>query len=220
MPLFYQHDINRDTKVGVWQIEEPELHFLAYVPMKTGVFHPRKRLQHLAGRYLLKVLFADFPLEEIRIADTNKPFLENEKYHFSISHCADYAAAMVSRTNRVGVDIEMVNSRIEQIHHKFLSPQEYRFVADQWREVAPVTSSAQNSHSMMLTSMWSAKEALFKWYGLGQVDFSKHLQLDGPIKKGLKDALTYPFVFKKNNPLKLEVQIIFFDHLVLAWVME
>ena len=46
-----------------------------------------KRLQHLAGRYLLYALFDDFPLEEIVIADTRKPFLENEKYHFSISHC-------------------------------------------------------------------------------------------------------------------------------------
>ena len=86
MPLFYQHTINEGTKLGIWLIEETESFFLEKVPEKKEVTHPHKRLQHLAGRFLLPVLFEDFPLEEIVIADTRRPFLENEKYHFSISH--------------------------------------------------------------------------------------------------------------------------------------
>jgi len=82
MPLFYQHNINQDTKLGIWHIEEPESFFLEKVPLKRDVSHPSKRLQHLAGRYLLSYLFPDFPLEEIQIADTRQPFLANEKYHF------------------------------------------------------------------------------------------------------------------------------------------
>ena len=97
MPLFYQHNINEETKLGIWLIEEPESFFLDKVPLKRDVSHPFKRLQHLAGRYLLSFLFPDFPLEEIRIADTRQPFLASEKYHFSISHCGHYAAAIVSR---------------------------------------------------------------------------------------------------------------------------
>ena len=96
MPLFYQHNINQDTKLGIWRIEEPESFFLEKVPLKRNVSHPYKRLQHLAGRYLLPILFEDFPLEEIRVADTRQPFLASEKYHFSISHCGEYAAAIVS----------------------------------------------------------------------------------------------------------------------------
>src|SRR5580698_3905983 len=101
MPLFYQHTINRSTKLGVWRIEEPEDFFLEKVPLKRNVSHPQKRLQHLAGRYLLPELFPDFPLQEIIIADTRKPFLENEKYHFSISHSGDFAAAIISSKSRV-----------------------------------------------------------------------------------------------------------------------
>ena len=101
MPLFYQHTINAGTKLGIWLIEETESFFLEKVPEKEEVTHPHKRLQHLAGRFLLPVLFDDFPLEEIVIADTRKPFLENEEYHFSISHCGSYAAAIVSATSRV-----------------------------------------------------------------------------------------------------------------------
>ncbi len=119
MPLFYQHNINEATKLGIWRIEEPEDFFLEKVPLQNNVSHPYKKLQHLAGRYLLPVLFEDFPLEEIIIADTKKPFLENEKYHFSISHSGNFAAAVVSSKNRVGVDIELITPRIKNISEKF-----------------------------------------------------------------------------------------------------
>src|SRR5262249_50643210 len=98
MPLFYQHNINQDTKLGIWHIDEPESFFLQTVPLKRDVTHPFKRRQHLAGRYLLSFLYPDFPVEEIRIADTRQPFLAGEPYHFSISHCGAFAAAIVSKT--------------------------------------------------------------------------------------------------------------------------
>ncbi|HXB29781.1 MAG TPA: hypothetical protein VNW49_08180, partial [Puia sp.] len=106
MPLFYQHNINESTKLAIWHITEDEDFFLLRVPLKRDVSHAQKRLQHLAGRYLLTELFPDFPLKEIMIADTRKPYLEYEQYHFSISHFGQYAAAIVSSTNRVGVDVE------------------------------------------------------------------------------------------------------------------
>ena len=60
MPLFYQHNIDDTTRIAVWKIEEPEAFFLEKVPVKKDVRHPYKRLQHLAGRYLLTQLFDDF----------------------------------------------------------------------------------------------------------------------------------------------------------------
>ena len=108
MPLFYQHTINEDTKLGIWRIDEGESFFLEKAPLKQDVSHPFKRRQHLAGRYLLSYLFPDFPVEEIRIADTRQPFLAGHPYHFSISHCGSFAAAVVSAGNRVGVDIELM----------------------------------------------------------------------------------------------------------------
>ncbi len=125
MPLFYQQDINLTTKLGVWKIEESEDFFLLSVPLQRTITHPHKRLQHLAGRYLLPFLFPDFPHEEIEIADTRKPFLPDEQYHFSISHCGDYAAAIVSSTERVGIDIEMITPRVDRIKHKLLHEDEF-----------------------------------------------------------------------------------------------
>jgi phosphopantetheinyl transferase len=139
MPLFYQHNINRDTKLGIWHIEEPESFFLKKVPLKRDVTHPFKRRQHLAGRYLLSFLFPDFPVEEILIADTRQPFLAGDPYHFSISHCGAFAAAIVSRACRVGVDIELVTPRITRVAEKFLNDgemdlfnEDYAFFLEQW----------------------------------------------------------------------------------------
>ncbi|HEY4337234.1 MAG TPA: 4'-phosphopantetheinyl transferase superfamily protein, partial [Puia sp.] len=192
MPLFYQHNINPGTKLGIWHIGEPETFFLQKVPLKKDVSHPFKRLQHLAGRYLLTFLFPDFPLEDVQIADTRKPFLENEKYHFSISHCGAFAAAIVSRDHRVGVDIESIKSRIRGLSHKFMGTDE-------------ATIIGKNLSDEWMTLLWSAKESLFKWYGRGEVDFKRHMHLQEKIgKEG--EWLQMPFLFNKEAPVHLTVE--------------
>ncbi|GAC1440612.1 MAG: hypothetical protein NVSMB63_07260 [Sediminibacterium sp.] len=166
MPLFYQQNINENTRLAVWEIAEPESFFLSAVPLQRSITHPHKRLQHLAGRYLLPFLFADFPYEEIEIADTCKPFLPYEQYHFSISHCGNYAAAIVSSAERVGIDVELITPRVEKIKHKFLHTDELAFIH----------SFEADRQIPLLTLLWSAKEAMFKWWGRGDVDFSEAMQ--------------------------------------------
>jgi phosphopantetheinyl transferase len=211
--LFYQHNINGQTKIGIWRIEEPEDFYLQKVPLKKGVSHPYKRLQHLAGRYLLPELFNDFPLEEILVADTRKPFLENEQYHFSISHGGNFAAAIVSSMHRVGVDIELVSPRIVAISHKFLHPVEKAFLND-WVHLPKM-------HLELNTVMWSAKEAIYKWYGLGGLDFRQHMQLSGEVTFDPNETVVLPFTFKKDDqaPVALTVEAKIFDQLALAWVV-
>lgn len=211
MALFYQHNINEYTKLGIWRIEEPEAFYLEKVPLKKGVSHPYKRLQHLAGRFLLPTLYADFPLEEILVADTRKPFLESEQYHFSISHGGNFAAAIVSSKSRVGVDIELVSSRIIAISHKFLHYSEKVFLND-WVHLTKM-------HLELTTVLWSAKEAIYKWYGHGELDFRQHMQLAGPITFKADETIVLPFVFKKQEPVHLTVEARIFDQLALAWVM-
>jgi phosphopantetheinyl transferase len=167
VPLFYQQNINPDTRLAVWSITEEESFFSARVPLQQNITHPHKRKQHLAGRYLLPFLFPDFPHTEILVADTRKPFLPEEQYHFSISHCGDYAAAIVSAEERVGIDIEMISPRVEKIMYKFLHPDELAFVQAQ-----PIESRV-----VLLTLLWSVKEAMFKWWGRGEVDFSEQLRI-------------------------------------------
>jgi len=97
MPLVYQQNINATTKIAVWHITEPEDFFLAVVPVQREIKHWHKRLQHLAGRLLLKEMYPDFPVELIQIAGTKKLFLENVSFPpLNVSH---YLAVLQTRPN-------------------------------------------------------------------------------------------------------------------------
>ncbi len=218
MPLVYQHNINETTRLAVWHIAEPEHFFLQKVPLKKEVSHPHKRLQHLAGRYLLSFLFDSFPLHEILIADTRKPFLENEQYHFSISHCGQYAAAIASTTERVGIDIELVTAKIERVKHKFTNADELLFLNDEYKAFLDQFGLEKKIEQEFLTMIWSAKETIFKWYGQGQMDFRQHMQLAGAIGFSADDLISLPFLFTKNEMRYFTVQAKLFDGFVLAWL--
>src|SRR6185437_2693903 len=220
MPLFYQHNINQDTKLGIWFIEEPESFFLEKVPLKRDVSHPFKRRQHLAGRYLLSYLFPDFPVQEIRIADTRQPFLAGEKYHFSISHCGNYAAAIVSTNSKVGIDIELISARIETLAPKFLDEEEAQFFNDDYALFLEQWGLRGRVFQEFLTLSWNAKEAIYKWYGRGELDFKRHMRLEGGINPD-GDWIKLPFIFAKGKciPLRVEGRIFEERSLTLAWVL-
>ena len=206
MPIFFQHQINETTRLGIWKIEETEEFFKSNVPQHRDVTHPHKRLQHLAGRFLLQYLFPAFPYELIQIADTRKPFLPDEQYHFSISHCGDYAAAIVSKDKRVGIDIEIPTEKISRIMYKFLSAKEHEL----FQLIEP------DKHRIpFATLLWSAKESVFKWYGSGGVDFRREIQL----KIQHPGNETFNCFFSKHSS-ELNIHYRQFDHLVLAWVLS
>ena len=206
MPIFLQHQINETTRLGIWKIEETEEFFKGTVPQHRNVTHPHKRLQHLAGRFLLQFLFPGFPYELIKIADTRKPFLPDEQYHFSISHCGDFAAAIVSKDSRVGIDIEIPTQKIAGIMYKFLSAKEH----EAFQLIQPDINRIP-----LATLLWSAKESVFKWHGNGGVDFRREIQLG----KKHEANETIECFFSKNE-VSLSINYREFDHLVLAWVIS
>ena len=219
MPLVYQQNINAVTKIGVWHIAEAEDFFLQQVPLQRTITHWHKRLQHLAGRLLLKELYPEFPIGEILIADTKKPFLESEDWHFSISHSGDYAAAMVSKEWRVGVDVEWNNPKIVEIRNKFLGAEELVVGSEQLAVAPEELKMFNDQYSMiniqLLTLCWSVKEAVYKWWGIGGVDFKKDIvikSISGDADQGIVNC-----VFKNNT--KLNVHFLHFNDNYLTWVL-
>ncbi|MBK6624032.1 MAG: 4'-phosphopantetheinyl transferase superfamily protein [Chitinophagaceae bacterium] len=207
MPLVYQQNINDDTKLGLWRIEEPENFFLQFVPLQKKITHPHKRLQHLAGRFLLRKLFPHFPLNLIKIAETRKPFLPGEQYHFSISHCGDYAAVIVSSKYRVGVDVEWPQQKIDIVKHKFMGTKEFTVLK----------MMDERDELFKLTMAWSIKEAIFKWYGLGQLDFKKHMVIQQLYKE--EELFTANCTLNRSMPMKLDVFAKNIEGNVLAWLV-
>ncbi len=205
MPLVYQQNINAVTKIGLWHITEGEDYFLQQVPLQRTITHWHKRLQHLAGRLLLKELYPHFPVSLIRIAGTRKPYLENEPYHFSISHCGNYAAVMVSKEYRVGVDVELVTPKIEQIEYKFMGEEELAISNGQWAL----------GNQQWATLCWSVKESAYKWWGNGGVDFKRDIvikNISGQAEQG-----TVHCVFK--NEIALDVHFLYVNNNYLTWLL-
>jgi phosphopantetheinyl transferase len=197
VPIFFQHQLDENTRLGIWKIEETEDFFRSNVPLHRDVTHPHKRLQHLAGRFLLQFLFPDFPYDLVQIADTRKPFLPDEQYHFSISHCGDYAAAIVSRTSRVGIDIEITVDKIQKLMDKFLSVEDQLLLT--------------SINASQLTLLWSAKESIFKWYGEGNVDFRRHIKIQQIHQDRIETW------FEKTNQ-QLIINYTQFTPVTLAWI--
>lgn len=206
MPIIYQQEVDESTKLAIWQLNEQESFF--NVPLQREISHPHKRKQHLAGRFLLTHLFPGFPLELVKIADTRKPFLEDESYHFSISHCSDFAAAIVSRNRRVGIDIEVPGSKVEKIRHKFLHPGELQVISE--------IQSNDLDQQRALTTYWSCKEAVFKWWSYGGVDFSEMIRID-PVSLNSEGTLNGRFI-KVNSSVPLQLHYKQFPEICLAWV--
>jgi phosphopantetheinyl transferase len=198
MALFFQENIDAETRLGIWKIEEDENFFKQKVSLHRAVTHYHSRLQHLAGRFLLKYLFPDFPSNLIQIADTKKPFLPNDTFDFSISHCGNFAAAIVSRTHRVGIDIEIPQEKVRYVSHKFINENEF-----------------ENIHPKSIvdfTKIWSAKEAVYKWYGQNGVDFRQHIHLFFDKEKNIFNCR-----FAKTLA-DIDVQLKQFDGLCLSFV--
>lgn len=203
MPLIRRIQIDQDTKLGVWKIGEEEAFFRTAVNIEPDVHHPHKRLQHFAGRYLLVQLFPELPVNNIRVMDSRKPYIPGNPYYFSISHCGEFAAAIVSTRENVGIDIEQVTAKIGKVAHKFLAPRESEFL------------SAGNTLRHQ-TVCWSAKEAVYKWYGMGGLDFRAHMQLQA-FPLGNTGFAVCDFL-KGETMATLDLQYLFDNDLCLVWV--
>lgn len=207
MPLFYTHNINEEARLAVWKITEDEAFFRNYVTPQNEVTHPHKRLQHLAGRYLLKVLDNEFPVNKIRL-DGRRPYLQDNTFHFSISHCGDFAAAILSRHFPVGIDVELKTGKLVRLVHKYLSGSEQDIISN----------GCFDNLTEGLTAAWSAKESMFKWYALGNVDFKKDMEIQKvECKDGFK-IIKGKFHKEVNEELAIHVK--FFEALCLTWVVR
>jgi len=207
MPLVYQQNINACTKIAVWHITESESFFIGKNAIENNINHPLKRLQHLAGRFLLKWLYEDFPIHQIELSDSRKPYLNNGQYYFSISHAGNYAAVIVSKEHCVGIDIEFPRSKIAAIKHKFLTEIECNVLS---------FLSVDLMHQYTLA--WCIKEAVFKWYGEGAVDFKKHISIESIEESG--EMLNANCVFNKIIQVPLIIQAVSIEGNYLSWVCK
>lgn len=205
MPLIYYTPKSNGTKVGIWQITEPEDFFAGKVRIAKAIHNPHKRLQHLAARYLLSRLEPGLPMDKITISNSNKPYLPGNNFHFSIAHCGDYATAIVSPYDRVGIDVEKISPKVERVATKFLGEDELSFIDKKNRQ----------SH---LTLCWCAKEAVYKWDGNGGMDFREYIHLR-PFPFHPKGTIVCDFQ-KREILTTLFIHYFIKNDFCIAWLVD
>ena len=178
MPLYKEWNIGDHGLAAIWKIEEPESFFAERTGLIIDLKNEKRRIEHLAGRFLLTHLEEDFPLWNIRKDEHDKPRIDNNAFFFSISHSWPYIAAVIDPYSEAGIDIQIWHPRIAHIQHKFLSHDEQLLF---------------NNDPKLLTVAWCAKEAVYKWNGKRGVDFIQHLPIEFFNKKGENSEITIYF---------------------------
>ena len=211
MALIFQKHIDSTTQLALWKIEEDEDFFTKKISLQQVIHHPHKRLQHLAGRYLLSVLTPHFPYEDLQVNERGKPYLSTNQYQFSISHCGDYAAVIISSESRCGIDVELFSDKTKKVKNKFLSEAEQACINS-----LEATHQSLFLHHQLYTLCWCAKEAVYKWWGRGKIDFKQNIVITNIDMESEKMSVDF---VQKRGKNKLSLHWMLFEEASLVWTV-
>lgn len=171
MGIAYQKQIDSKTSFAVWKIEETAEDLYSRLQLNdrenaylNSLSNGKRNLHWLSTRNLLRSMLNTGKYIDCRVDDHGKPYLVNFPHHISFSHSFDYAAVMISEDKPVGIDIELVKSKITRVAKKFMSADELAFI------------DPENNIAHLYTC-WCAKEAIYKLHGKPNVSFKDHIHL-------------------------------------------
>lgn len=172
MPLILEKNIDQKIVIGVWQCTESlsELEADLFLPEADSLeiskisLHKRK-IEKLTTRKLVKHLLKKHFNEEfkgLKKLDTGKPVLTGFNLEMSVSHCESYLTVLLSTNNKAGIDLQNINPKIKTVAPRIFSKDELNQI---------------NNNDLLLARAWSAKEAMFKYYEKGNINFIRDLHL-------------------------------------------
>jgi putative glycerol-1-phosphate prenyltransferase len=206
MAIIRQFSPQNDIIIGFWQITETVeelLHLLENCDIDNEAYdkikNENRRKQWLAARCLVKTLTQNN--HKILYTDCGKPFVETI-FDISITHTQDIVCVILSNSQKVGIDIEYISSRIEKIAHKFLNETERNFID-------------KNNYHKHLFACWGAKEALYKLYGERNLIFDRDMII-APFE--ISDEGTFSAQLITNDLNKeFYFKYFTFDNYMLVW---
>ncbi len=208
--MLYQYFTTaKGSLVGVWKIEELPQDLLQLVPQyeKEFTLHiaqtvQKRQKEWLAVRCLLQAMLGNSTAPIVY--ENRQPFLADGSYHLSISHTTNYAALIIHVTCKVGIDIETILPRARRIKQKFLSDKELLAI-----ENTPVNKPEKEAiigSNFIFSLCWSAKEAVYKWYSKGDLQFNRDMIIEShslttALKQQKQGQLLMSFYKYKKAPL-------------------
>lgn len=180
-------DEQEEKEMIFWKVEEPLAFFEDQLKLWTipEVRSEQRKLEFASSRFLLEQLVPDFPIDKLKINDKGKPYFEDESLYFSISHSFPYIGVAVSHRQSIGLDVQTYTDKIQRIQDRFLGVEEQLLVQEDLEKI---------------TLFWAGKEAAYKWYGDGFMDFREHMLIKGLREK--ENGLELSMDFK--HPLQQE----------------
>ncbi len=174
MPLLLLTHPTPGATFALWRPDEPEDFFRDGLPLSASEeedlarFKDLRRLEWLASRRLLHQLTgSDARLELAKDAFSKPFFLRHPDLHCSLSHSKGIVGALLAEA-ACGCDVQVLVQKMPRLAHKFLRPEEADFVYNH----------GVVEQFDLLHVFWTAKESLYKAYGLKALDFRKHIRVE------------------------------------------
>lgn len=186
MPLLLStHPFNRFT-FSVWEIAEPSEFFEQEMPLSESEslelrsLKDLRRLEWLASRWLLhKTTGAAQRLPLAKNAFSKPFFLDQPDLNCSLSHSHGVVGALLA-PEVCGCDIQVMVDKMALIAHKFLGNNELQQLKNWPQELIP-----EYYHLI-----WTAKESMYKAYGLKALDFRMHMEVSRLVWDGWSGSAT------------------------------
>ncbi len=179
MPIFVNKNISNHCRLGVWKITESYEQLLSRLQLDAndtstllGFKNPKRQREWMSVRVMLNELTGR--PTKILYNGNRKPYLSDQSYNISISHSDQYSTILMCRDKHVGIDIEKMQPKIDQIAFKFL----------QEREMGKIDNLQRIYH---LYLHWCAKEALYKICDRPNLSFRENMFIEPfqPKRQGI-----------------------------------
>ena len=149
-----------------------------------------RRCEVLAWRAIVRrELGAEVPISH---DDYGAPKVDKPNIHISVSHSRDRVAVLFSK-GACAVDIESVERDFRRVASRYLSAEE-QALAERYD---------------IFAEMWSAKEALYKYYKKGRLDLVKHISIgayeSGVLKCSILGSESIEVKIKREGDLVIAV---------------
>jgi phosphopantetheinyl transferase len=175
MPVVFHQNIDSLVSVAVWRITETEEHLFNTISLANSDIEalqaltlPKRRLERLACRHALAFLWQTNRVE-LSYSAAGAP--KSAKGFLSFSHSDIYAVAAFSATTPVGLDLEKISDRTSRLYSRFMPPNS-----------PPLPEIAAIPH--LPTYIWCAKEAAYKLYAQGDIDFVQAITIEAEQQRG------------------------------------
>lgn len=133
---------------------------------------PAKRLSVVAGELVRNAISKEFNIKaddiRFRTGKTGKPYAENVKVEFSISHSGNIAVCAIS-DKPVGIDIECIKDININVAKRLFTHDEQNYVFEKWALA-----------KQRFFEVWTRKEAYVKMLGKGVSYFPEFSVMGNP----------------------------------------